>query len=63
MESNEYENYSGATKKKNSGGYIWRLRTAWSSNPDSVYGVERSGDWYSRDPEYTGGVSPAFRIG
>ena len=39
MESNEYENYSGATKKKNSGGYIWRLRTAWSFNPDSVYGA------------------------
>ena len=47
----------------NSDGYIWRLRTAWSFNPDSVYGVERSGDWYSRDPEYTGGVSTAFRIG
>ena len=56
-------NYSAAAKKMNSGGYIWRLRTAWSFNPDSVYGVERSGDWYSRDPEYTGGVSPAFRIG
>ena len=56
-------NYSAAAKKMNSGGYIWRLRTAWSFNPDSVYGVERSGNWYSRDPEYTGGVSPAFRIG
>ena len=59
-------NKNGAIKKnKNSEGTDdwWWLRSANSSRNNSFYSVSFNGYWGSYYANYTGGVSPAFRIG
>ncbi len=57
-------NYAKA-KKNNSAGSSswWWLRSAYSNAIDSFYSVDINGDWIFNYASYTGGVSPAFRIG
>ena len=56
-------NFGGANKKNNGSDKWWWLRSAISDTDNAFYAVYDNGDWRNGYPNYTGGVSPAFRIG
>ena len=55
-------NRSGAIKQLNGSNYYWWLRAAVSIPSSLFYTVNGDGYWNYFNADYTGGVSPAFRI-
>ena len=56
-------NYSGAIKKTGTSASKWWLRSAFSYDSFNFYRMDTYGNWAYSDADFTGGVSPAFRIG
>ena len=56
------DNYDGAIKQYNGSNSVWWLRSARSSDTDRFLRVYNAGYWDSFNANYSGGVSPAFRI-
>ena len=55
--------YDSAIKKNGTSNSWWWLRSAFSNNDNIFFTVRTDGLWYTTSSYYTGGVSPAFRLG
>ena len=62
MQGVTIDNCVGAIKKYNVSDAWWWLRSAYSSNADTILRVRGYGDWSIDTASFSYGISPAFRI-